>query len=189
VDYESFEFSIVMVWSWKIGAVPTSPTTTRLFGSDELLCIEWDHNIDNPELRIKIGTASTTDSISLSADSDSYYILGCSVRYIDSLFRCRLHLYVCDKSTSTCISHVLTDDTIGYSTLTSVWTSTGESPDVGKDYRQILALNMPNNDLKITPQSSPSAICLGMCTMYDKVIDIEDRMSKAAEDWFVLPLP
>jgi hypothetical protein len=41
---------------------------------------------------------------------------------------------------------------------------------------------MPNNDLDLTT-STPSAIILGMCTMYDKAIDIEDRMAKAEADW------
>lgn len=187
IDIDSFEFSIVMVWRYHeaVGVATISTPLTRLFGSDDLLRIEWIHGSTNT-VSISIGSgasAQTTSSVlAITASPNRYYILGCSVRFVDPVFCCELHLKEYNLAgTLQGSAHILKDDTITESALGTPWSNATETGP-GTDYRQILAINMPNNDLDLTT-STPSAIILGMCTMYDKAIDIEDRMAKAEADW------
>lgn len=174
-----FEFSIVMLWKYVSGA------TTRLFGSDNLLCIEWN----NTNIVLKLGSlplGSSPTIISNSSRSTShYYILGCTIKYVNSTssdynFDCALYINPYDDDGNIIRSSIIDyEDSISVTKANMSYWTAAELADADKDYRKILAINMPNNDLT----SNPSHIIIGMCSVYDKVINVKNRMDQVKADW------
>ena len=179
---ELFEFSIVMLW--KFDTIPSN--TTRLFGSDNLLCIECDVSTDPNTTKIKIGSTDSVSKTTINYSDSDYYIAGCNVKSIpktltDVYFDCALYIseYASD-GTSTGGTLVIEDRLRVDKSSLDDWLSVPSS-NPAKDYRKILAINMPNNTLD--DPTLLSEISIGMCSVYDKVINVKKRMEEAKSDW------